>query len=235
MRRRTRGTGSGEQQATRCATLQTTSQRRWKRSRATKRPGAPLVDSRRSLANWRAYLNRHRPEKEAARSGKGVKLGEGNGDAKGGGKGPPADIDRNDQSAQHKWARRSTRRGRDEDEAQVGMGRASGGDEMEVVEGGTQRDEAGSGAADAASWEKKRQMVLDKIKGRLQQEKNRKATELQAKAIAEGAMPEPHMLTKEQMDECQRRMEATNREVDEEAEKELAAMSKEQISKLVEG
>jgi hypothetical protein len=65
--------------------------------------------------------------------------------------------------------------------------------------------------------------------------KNRKATELQAKAIAEGAMPEPHMLTKEQMDECQRRMEATNREVDEEAEKELAAMSKEQISKLVEG
>ncbi len=174
-------------------------------------------------------------DRTTSTSGKGVKPGEGNGDAKGGGKGPPADIDRNDQSAQHKWARRSTRRGRDEDEAQVGMGRTSGGDEMEVVEGGTQRDEAGSGAADAASWEKKRQMVLDKIKGRLQQEKNRKATELQAKAIAEGAMPEPHMLTKEQMDECQRRMEATNREVDEEAEKELAAMSKEQISKLVEG
>ncbi len=105
---------------------------------------------------------------------------------------------------------------------------------MEGVEGSIQADAAEGGTADETTWETKRQRILDRIKGRLQQEKIRKAAELQAKAIEEGAMPELHMLSKEQMDECQRRMEATNREVDEEAERELAAMSKEQLSRLME-
>ncbi len=173
-------------------------------------------------------------DRTAKANGKGAKPGEDDDNAKGGGKGLSVDVDRNDQNAQHKWARRGTRRGRGECAAQGGAGRTSGDDEMEGVEGSIQEDATDGGATDATSWETKRQKILDRIKGRLQQEKNRKAAELQAKAIEEGAMPEPHMLSKEQMDECQRRMEATNREVDEEAEKELAAMSKEQLSRLME-
>ncbi len=165
-------------------------------------------------------------------SGKGGRPGGSCDGTKGEGKGVAADVDRNDQSAQHKWARRGARRGRSEGAAQGGAGQIAGDDEMEGVEGPSQA-EAADRAADAAAWEAKRQKVLDRIRGRLQQEKNRKAAELQAKAIEEGSMPEPHLLSKEQMEENQRRMEATNREVDEEAEKELAAMSSEQLAKVM--
>ncbi len=167
-------------------------------------------------------------------NGKGGKPGEEDGNAKGGGKGPSVDVDRNDQNAQHKWARRSTRRGREEGTEQGDAARVNGDGAMEGVEGPTQESAAERGAAETKTWEMQRQRILDKIRGRLQQEKNRKAAELQAKAIEEGAMPEPHMLSKEQMDACQRRLEETNREVDEEAEREFAAMSKEQLSRLLE-
>ncbi len=154
--------------------------------------------------------------------------------AKGGGKGHVADEDRNDQNAQHKWARRSTRRTREEVTEQEGTIRVSGEDAMDDGEGHVQENAAGKAATETKPSELQRQRILDRIKGRLQQEKNRKAAELQAKAIEQGEMPELHLLSKEQMDACQRRMEETNREVDEEAERELAAMSKEQLSKILE-
>ncbi len=103
---------------------------------------------------------------------------------------------------------------------------------MEGVERSPQA-EAADKAADAAVWEAKRQRVLDKIRGRLQVEKNRKAAEQQAKAMEAGTMPEPHTLSQEQLDENQRQMEATNREVDAEAERELAAMSPEQLASIM--
>ncbi len=104
---------------------------------------------------------------------------------------------------------------------------------MEDV-GSSSKAEAASETAEAAGWEAKRQRVLDRIRARLQQDKIRKAAELQAKAIEEGAMPEPHLLSKEQLEENQRRVEATNREVDEEAERELASMSKDQLASIME-
>jgi crotonobetainyl-CoA:carnitine CoA-transferase CaiB-like acyl-CoA transferase len=47
-------------------------------------------------------------------------------------------------------------------------------------------------------------------------------------------VPEPHLLSKEQLEENQRRVEAANREVDAEAERELASMSKEQLARVME-
>ncbi len=165
--------------------------------------------------------------------GKGERPAEYIGDTKGGGKGCAGEIDRSDQNAQHKWARRGARRGRGESEAQDGAGQHGGDGAMEDA-GSSPKAEAASKAAEAADWEAKRQRALDRIRARLQQEKNRKAAEVQAKAIAEGVMAEPHLLSKEQLEENQRRVEATNREVDEEAERELASMSKDQLARIME-
>ncbi len=165
--------------------------------------------------------------------GKGGRPNEDNGDAKGGNKGCVGEIDRGDPNAQHKWARRGARRGRGESEAQGGSGQNSDDGAMEDV-GSSSMAEATNKVAEAAGWETKRQKILDRIRARLQYEKNRKATELQAKAVEEGAAPEPHLLSREQMEENQRRVEAANREVDEEAERELASMSKDQLARILE-
>ncbi len=151
------------------------------------------------------------------------------GEAKGGGKDRRGSDDKDDheQSPQAKWARRGARRGRGHEEER------QSGDDMDGVEDSHQA-EAAMGSADAAAEESRRQRALDKIRARLQQEKVRKAEELQAKAAEGGAPPEPHLLSQEQLDENRRRMEAANREVDEEAEKELAAMSREQLAKIME-
>ncbi len=141
--------------------------------------------------------------------------------AKGGGKGCWGEADRGEPQAQHKWARRGTRRGRGEGELQDGAGQAGGDEAMDDVEGSS-RDDA------------RRQRALDKIRARLLLEKTRKAAEMQAKAVAEGTAPEPHLLSKEQLEENQRRVEATNREVDVEAERELASMSREQLARFME-
>ncbi len=102
------------------------------------------------------------------------------------------------------------------------------------LEGSSPKAEAASRTEEAAGGEAQRQKVLDRIRARIQLEKNRKAAELQAKAVEEGGVPEPHLLSKEQLEENQRRVEAANREVDAEAERELASMSKEQLARVME-
>jgi hypothetical protein len=177
------------------------------------------------------------PQLEAGKGrseGKGGKPLEVSSNVRGDGKGGAADVDRGDQNAQHKWARRGTRRGRGENEAPGGgAGQPGGGDAMEDV-WSSPKAEAASRTEEAAGGEAQRQRVLDRIRARIQQEKTRKAAELQAKAAEEGGVPEPHLLSKEQLEENQRKVEAANREVEAEAERELASMSKEQLARVLE-
>ncbi len=86
------------------------------------------------------------------------------------------------------------------------------------------------GAAEERRW----QRALDTIRGRLLLAKTHQLAERQRQLIAEGALPEPHEWTEEQLRQNQRQIEISNAEVDAEAEKELLAMPPEARTRLLE-
>ncbi len=117
--------------------------------------------------------------------------------------------------------------------AAMETGPEPGGERLDTAGVTTAAAEAARQAA-AEAEDRKKKRALDVIRGRVQQEKDRRLAEKQRELIAAGLLPEPHEWTEEQLRQNQRQVEISNAEVDAEVEREFAAMSSEAIAKLLE-